>query len=130
MNNVIEIKPPEPTAEYTGEWVTCSCCGKDVHDTPEANRDFETRGSDTGYGHCVECFGEPPKPDAKPTGELPSSEAACKRRLGWAGRMFYNTRIGQLEKALTGTAQEKFKAMPYPKKIIVIGKMVERGYMI
>jgi len=112
----------EATMEYTGEWVTCSCCGKDMHDTPEENLDFNERGQDTGYGHCRECFGEP---EAKGT-----SEAAVKRRLGWAGKVFYETRFESLAKALKPEQRAKFEAMPYSKKVVIIGKMIEKGYMV
>jgi hypothetical protein len=126
--NEIVIERPKPTPEYTGEWVTCSCCGKDVHDTPETNRDFEERGQDTGYGHCTDCFGERTRDKGRLVG--PVTEAIVKRRLGWAGRVFYETRFETLAKALSGEAREKFEAMPYPKKVTIIARMIEKGFMV
>ena len=116
-------------AEYTGEWVTCSCCGRDIHDTPETNLDYHERGQDTGYGHCTDCFGEPPKPEEKPTGKL-RTEAECKRQLGWAGQVFYEARFDTLRKSLKGKQLEHFESMPYAKKLIIVARLIEKGYMI
>jgi hypothetical protein len=102
--------------------VTCSCCGKYIADTPEENLDFETRGQDAGYGHCRECFGEP---TVKGT-----DEAAVKKRLGWAGQIFYESRFDTVRKALNPENQSKWDKCSYAKKVLLIGQMIEKGQMI
>lgn len=109
---------PETTVEY----VTCSCCGKHVADTPEENGDFNERGQDTGYGHCRECFGDP---SVKGT-----YDESVKQRLGWAGRTFFEARFDRVRKALNPENQAKWDKCSYAKKVAVIGQMIEKGNMI
>lgn len=106
----------------TTEYVTCSCCGKHIADTPGENLDFASRGQDTGYGHCRECFGQPPI-----KGE---DEAAVKQRLGWAGRTFYESRFTTLRNALNADNQAKWDKCIYGKKVLIIAGLIEKGAMI
>lgn len=110
------------------DWVRCTCCGKDIPDDAEHNVSFglSPNPHDVGYGECVECGGD--KNAGK--GEKTLTEATVKRRLGWAGRMFYEARFEVLEKKLRPELAEKFKAMSYAKKVTVIAGMIERGHMI
>lgn len=109
------------------EWVQCSCCGKDVLDTPETNLDYHDRLQDTGFGRCTECFGDP-KPLPKKKG-LPS-ESQCKKRLGWAGQMFYESRFEAIRDKLTPENQAKWDACPYAKKILIVGQFIKKGQMV
>jgi len=110
------------------EWVRCSCCGHDIPDDEEHNVDHGEvpNPHDVGFGMCVECGGD--KNAGK--GEKMPTEATVKRKLGWAGRMFYEARFEVLEKKLRPELAEKFKAMTYAKKVTVIAQMIERGHMI
>lgn len=112
------------------EWVRCSCCGKDVPDDEEHNVDFGVRPNphDVGFGMCVECGGDKRAGEGKPVKEL--TEAQFKKRLGWAGTTFYEARFDVLEKKLRPDLAEKFKAMPYRKKVAVVAGMIEKGHMI
>lgn len=106
------------------EWVRCSCCGNDIPDDAECNVDFGKvpNPHDTGYGMCVECGGDKTFKGI--------DEAACKKRLGWAGRTFYEARFEILEKKLSEKNAEKFKAMPYSKKLVIVAGLIEKGAMI
>jgi len=112
--------------ETTSEYVTCSCCGKGIADTPEENLDHATRGQDTGYGNCRECFGEPPAKGERVT----MDEATVKRRLGWAGRTFYESRFDTVRKSLTPDNQAKWDACAYGKKVLIISQLIEKGRAI
>jgi hypothetical protein len=111
------------------DWVICSCCGHHIPDTPERNRDFHERGQDTGYGRCTECFGEPPPAGAPGKGLLEDDEAV-KKRLGWAGRTFYEARFDTICKALKPEQQADWDTKSYGKKVLIVGKFIEKGYMI
>jgi len=37
------------------DYVTCSCCGTRIEDTPEANVDHDARCHDAGFGVCAPC---------------------------------------------------------------------------
>jgi hypothetical protein len=102
-------------------WVRCSCCGQDMPDDAEHNTDFGVipNPHDNGYGMCLDCGGD--------KRETALTEAAIKRRLGWAGRMFYEARFEVLEKKLRPDLAEKFRAMTYGKKIVVVAGLVEKG---
>lgn len=112
------------------EWVRCSCCGDDIPDDEEHNVDHGVvpNPHDTGFGMCVECGGDKKAGEGKPAKEM--TEAQLKRRIGWAGRTFYEARFEILEKKLRPDLVEKFRAMSYAKKIAIVAKMIERGAMI
>lgn len=105
-------------------WVRCSCCGSDIPDDAEHNVDFGTvpNPHDNGFGMCVECGG-----DKKAEGH---TEADVKRRLGWAGRTFYEARFEVLAKNLNPNNAAKFAALPYAKKVVIVAQLVEKGAMI
>jgi len=102
-------------------WVRCSCCGNDIPDTPEDNTEHGTGANDVGFGMCVECGG-----DKRETG---TTEAAVRKRLGWAGEVFYDARIKILEEKLTGASLEKLHAMSYAQKVAIVARLIERGVM-
>lgn len=104
-------------------WLACSCCGKGIRDTPEENTDHGEHPNphDVGFGMCVECGGD--------KREKGTSEAAVRKRLGWAGEVFYDARIEILGKKLTGANLEKLNAMTYAQKVAIIARMIERGVM-
>ena len=103
-------------------YVSCSCCGKGISDTPEDNLDYHERGQDVGYGRCRECFGNP-EADI-------STDEGFKDSLGWAGECFYETRIDILNDKLTGKSLEKFQESSYRKKCAIIAGLIEKGVMI
>ena len=101
------------------ELLACSCCGAGVHDTPEENADYGKvpNPHDTGYGMCLGCGGD-------------HKAKTAKKRMGWASAMFFETRIKILSEKLTGDNRESFMEMSFQHKCGIIGKMIERGYMI
>jgi hypothetical protein len=106
------------------EWLTCACCGKGIRDNAAENVDFGKvpNFNDTGFGSCVECFG-----DKTLKGH---DEPTIRKRLGWAGEVFYDSRIETLGKKLNPGNAAKFAEMPYAKKVVVIAGLVEKGAMI
>jgi NAD-dependent SIR2 family protein deacetylase len=114
----------------TDELVRCSCCGEDIPDDDEHNVDHGVvpNPHDEGFGMCVACGGDKRAGDSKPAREL--TESQLKKRIGWAGQMFYETRFEILEKNLTGSSLEKFRAMTYARKMTIVAKMIEKGLMI
>lgn len=110
------------------DWVRCSCCGTDVPDDEEHNTDHGVvpNPHDVGFGMCVECGGD--KRAGKD--EKPMTESAFKRRIGWAGQMFYEARFDVIEKNLRPDLAAKFRAMTYSKKCSIVAGMVEKGYII
>jgi hypothetical protein len=105
-------------------WLTCSCCGKGIRDTAKENVDHGVVPSphDTGVGTCVECGG-----DKHETG---TSEAAVRRRLGWAGQTFYDARIKSLPSKLSPANAKHFEAMSYDRKVRVVAQLIERGVIV
>lgn len=101
------------------ETLICSCCGRGVLDDAEHNVSHgeSPYPHDEGFGMCRDCGG-----DSKAKG-LPE-------RLGWAAKMFYDTRIKILEEKLSSENSKRFKSMPYRKKIAIVARMVEKGVMI
>lgn len=112
-------------------WVRCSCCGQDIPDDEEHNASFGEipNPHDTGFGMCIDCGGDKKAGLDEPK-DKPLTESAVKRRLGWAGRMFYEARFETLGKSLRPDLAEKFQAMTYAKKVTIVSRMVERGLMI
>lgn len=105
----------------TAEYITCSCCGRGIRDNCAENADHETRGCDVGFGHCRACFG-----DDKVVG---TTKRATRKRLGWAGTAFFDTRIKLLTERLSPENAKKFRAMKYAEKVAVVTKMIEKGAM-
>jgi hypothetical protein len=115
--------------EQERDWVRCSCCGKDIPDDAEHNADFgeDPNPHDVGFGMCIECGGDK-RVTAKPGKKL--TDAQVKKKLGWAGTMFYEARFDVLEKQLRPELAEKFRAMSYAKKVLIVAGMIEKGHMI
>ena len=111
------------------DWVRCSCCGKDIPDDDEHNTDHgaDPNPHDVGFGMCVDCGGDK---RVTPTVGKKLTDAQVKRKLGWAGRMFYEARFDVLEKQLRPELAEKFRAMSYAKKMLIVAGMIEKGHMI
>lgn len=113
-----------------GDMITCGCCGKGILNTPAENTHYgiSPYPDDTGFGMCVECGGDKTiVPDAQ---THIYTEAQVRKKLGWAGCAFYDTRIELLQNKLTETNKTKFNAMSFERKVLIIAKMVERGAMI
>ena len=99
--------------------ITCGCCGRGLRHNAKENNHFgqEPYPDDIGMGMCVACGGD-------------KSSANTRERLGWAGCTFYDARIEVLSDNLNPENKAKFESMPYEKKIVIIGKLIERGAMI
>jgi hypothetical protein len=102
-----------------GEWIICGCCGHLLRNTAQENAHFgqQPYPDDEGYGMCMECGGEKGSPE-------------LKKRLGWAGCMFFDARIEVLKPALNPENLAKFEAMSYERKVAVITRLIEKGAMI
>jgi len=116
-----------PYAE-TG-YVKCSCCGGFVANTPDENVALhQPEGtpypSDDGFGMCKACGGDP-HTDIDDT-----SEANVRKRLGWGGECFYDTRIELLAEKLNEKNSAKFKAMPYAKQVAMVVIAIEKGWIV
>ena len=112
------------------ELLVCSTCGNGVLDTPEGNVSHGEVPSphDTGYGLCRSCGGDPNGADELIAAGA-DEERATRRRIGWAMAMFVDARIPLLAEKLRPDLRAKLEAMTYARKVDVICRMVERGYM-
>lgn len=111
--------------------VSCSCCDEMIaaHDAKENVAVLvEPYPCDEGFGWCKDCFGD----DAalKPGSKEPLTEAQVRKALGWAGEAFYDARVEVLNKKLNPKNLERFQAMSYARKVIVIAGLIEKGAMI
>lgn len=100
-------------------WVVCNCCGHIIRNNAEENVSFGQvpYPDDQGFGTCKECYGD------KQSGDF-------KTRLGWAGRIFYDSRIELLKTQLNPPNLAKFEAMSYERQVVLIGRLIEKGAMI
>jgi hypothetical protein len=90
--------------------VFCSCCGKDIADTPKENvwHGVVPYPGDAGTGFCRSCGGD----------------------LGFAACCFVDARIPVLEQALNPENKRRFLAMTYEEQARIIFKLVERGLLV
>lgn len=107
----------------TDVWLSCSCCGSGIRDTPEENVSHGERPDphDVGYGLCVRCGG-----DKKSRG---ISEKATRKRIGWAAEVFYDPRIKILMQKLNEKNAEEFRRRSYASKIVIIMELVKKGVL-
>ena len=87
---------------------------------------------DLGFAQCRSCFGEAESPqlqlqehDSKPTRRWKT-----RKKLGWAGQAFFDTRIQLLKMKLSDKNAERFASMTYDRQCTIVGKMIEKGLMI
>lgn len=115
--------------DKTDNWLVCSCCGAMIANNRHENVALhEPEGSpypcDEGRGYCVDCFGDPSIDPER------SDDEGIKAALGFAGRVFYDTRIEAIANKLTGTRLALFLAWPYVRQIRFVQKRIEKGRMI
>ena len=72
---------------------------------------------DVGYGMCEDCGGNP-------------RARSFKKRIGWAGRVFFEARFGAVRDALSEKNKKKWDKLNYNQKCYFITKMIEEGLMI
>ncbi|MFI5342161.1 MAG: hypothetical protein ACHQ7N_20295, partial [Candidatus Methylomirabilales bacterium] len=114
------LTPPATLpSDSHAEWLICTCCGRNLRNTPEDNcvHGQVPYPFDPGYGMCRGCGGDP-------------QAASTRERLGWAATAFYDARIPLVADRLTPKNREKFLAMRYEKQFVVIGTLIERGAMM
>jgi len=100
-------------------YVKCSCCGELVENSADKNACFgiEPYPHDEGFGECFACGGDPRSED-------------IRTRLGWAGRTFFEARMGMLRESLTPENRTAFDTLGYELKIALILRCIERGLLI
>lgn len=101
----------------------CSCCGAGIL-APEENTDHgkEPYPHDEGHGMCRGCGG-----DDRAVG---TTEAAVRRRLGWAACTFAEARFDIVRRGLNAKNLARFDALSFVQKVEVIYTLVERGVII
>ena len=105
--------------------LTCGCCGKGIYDTKDnIHFGMTPYPDDIGFGMCRECGGD----DSITNEEAIKDEKAFKKKLGWGGQAFFESRFDIVQRALTD--KEKWKKLPYRKKVAVITQFIEKGFMI
>jgi hypothetical protein len=99
--------------------VSCSYCGKSIENSADQNACFgiEPYAYDKRLGDCFECVGDPRSDD-------------IRTQLGWVGRTFYEVRMDIVRERLKPETRAKFDALDYGRKIVFIGRCIERGFMI
>ena len=110
-------------------YLSCSCCGCEVINEPGENVYLhEPEGSpypsDDGFGMCKPCGGDP----AADSSDL--SDENVRKRLGYAGTIFYDARIDLLTEKLNDTNRAKFEKMAYASKVALVISAVEDGLII
>ena len=90
------------------KWEFCGCCGNSVQVDDDVN------GEDV---YCEGCMGNP-------------RARNFKKRIGWAGQMFFEARFDIIRKSLKPENQAKWDSFNYERKCNIIGKAIERGLMI
>jgi hypothetical protein len=112
--------PDQVTAKFEQPpYVTCSCCGELIENSADQNACFgiEPYPHDEGFGKCFACGGDPHSED-------------IRTRLGWAGRTFYEVRMSIVRERLKPETQAKFDALDYGRKVVFIGRCIEKGLLI
>jgi hypothetical protein len=101
------------------EIITCHCCGRGLRNDAKGNVHYgeSPYPDDEGFGLCVECGGD-------------KNASDIHRRLGWAGRTFYDARIEVLRNNLSPENKARFEALSYERKIYIITRLIERGKMV
>jgi hypothetical protein len=101
------------------EYITCYCCGLLIRNNVQENVHYgeSPYPDDECFGLCVECGG-----DKKASG--------ISKKLGWAGRIFYDAKIEVLSNNLSPENKAKFEALSYERKVYIIARLIERGKMI
>jgi hypothetical protein len=112
--------PDQVTAKFAQPpYVKCSCCGELIENSADKNACFgiEPYPHDEGFGECFACGGDPHSGD-------------LRTQLGWMGRTFYEVRMEIVRERLKPETRAKFDALDYGRKIVFIGRCIERGLMI
>jgi len=87
------------------EWLTCSCCGNGLRNTPEENADYGMNSFDNGFGMCMACG-------------------------DWSYTIFMEARFPIVEKLLKPEQLEKWKTWTFNMKAKLVGKLIEKGAII
>lgn len=90
------------------ELAACGCCGNFV-EVPVG-----TCWEDV---YCKDCMGNP-------------EARSFRKKIGWAGQMFYEARFDVVRKQLSPESQAKWDKCSYAKKCSIIGHFIEKGLMI
>lgn len=133
-NEGIVVEDPrygKTTYPNDAEILTCTCCGRGIHDTPEENvhHGEAPYPHDAGVGACVECFG---RKTARSKNKKPSTmtEPQFKRSIGWALVTFYEARFDLVRGSLSPANQAGWDKLPYWKKCAMVARCVEEGWII
>jgi hypothetical protein len=116
-------QPQNSNSLYILTDLDCSCCGKPIENSTDQNASFGLAPypHDQGFGMCFDCGGDSQSDD-------------IRTQLGWAGRMFFETRMSIVRKHLNPENRAKFDAMNYERKVsfigLFIGLCIKRGLMI
>jgi hypothetical protein len=104
--------------------LTCTCCGKGLPDTPEANVSHAEvpYPHDTGFGLCRQGGGDP---NADMT-----TEDGVRKRMGWQMTAFCEARFDVVRKHLKPEQQAKWDGLSYAKKCAVVLGLVREGAII
>lgn len=118
--------------------MTTPCCGNSIRDNADENVDHDAverlgfQPHDNGYGMCRGCGGDD-RVKAKPKKgrkAKPLTEAAVRKRLGFAACAFVDARLDVLEKRLNEANRAKLATMTYERKVSLVHDLVEKGAMV
>lgn len=104
-------------ADIAAGWLTCTCCGTGLRDTPEENADYGKHSFDVGFGMCRGCGGDP-------------KAKTLRKRMGWASCTFFDARIKILAEKLSEKSRTHFLGLSYQKKCRIIEGLITKGMMI
>lgn len=112
---------PDQGAAKIGEPAEVSCvyCGGSFENSADQNACFgiQPYAHDPRLGECFACGGDPHSDD-------------LRTQLGLVGRTFYEVRMDIVRERLKPETRAKFDALDYERKVVFIGRCIERGLMI
>ena len=86
------------------DYVTCSCCGTLIPDTPEDNADHEKRGQDIGFGMCATC-------------------------VDWSFDMIFQPMFETVRENLNPDNQAKWDTLSDTQKATAVQKLLDKGVL-
>ena len=100
-------------------WLTCSCCGALIRNTPEDNTSFSDSPypHDESFGMCRGCGGNPEAKD-------------IKKKPGWAMVTFCEARFKVVRNSVSPENQQKWDNFSYEKKCYTVLGLVEKGAIV
>lgn len=102
----------------------CTCCGRGLPDTPEANVSHgqSPYPHDTGFGLCRACGGHP-------MADMTTDEG-IRKRMGWQMTSFCEARFELVKRSLKPENRARWERLSYARKCAVVLSLIREGAII